>query len=107
MLSLVHYPSEQIKMQVSLKHGSLENKAVSMFSKTERKAHFKCEGRRSEVGRRVVEVRIPVRIAGAHWGQVKRFLSSSGNCCLDTIKIQVASFCAVGFFRQWGSASRA
>lgn len=73
-----------------------------MFSKTERKVHFKCEGHRSEIGRRVVTVRIPVRTAGAgaHGGHIRRFLSSSGSY-LDAIKIQVTSFwieCAVGFF---------
>lgn len=72
-----------------------------MFSKTERKVHFKCD--RSEIGRRVVTVRIPVRTAGAgaHAGHIRRFLSSSGSCYLDAIKIQVTSFwieCAVGFF---------
>ena len=74
-----------------------------MFSKTERKVHFKCEGHRSEIGRRVVTVRIPVRTAGAgaHGGHIRRFLSSSGSCYLDAIKIQVTSSwieCAVGFF---------
>ena len=60
-----------------------------MFSKTERKIHFKCKSQRSELGRRIVTVRIPVRTegAGARLGHRKRFLSSSQSCCLDTIKV--------------------
>lgn len=50
-----------------------------MFSNTERKVRFKCEGERCETGR-MVTVGIPVSTggAGALLGHKKRFLSSSG-----------------------------
>lgn len=71
-----------------------------MFSNTERKVHFKCEGERCETGRRIVIVGIPVSTGGTgtHLGHIKRFLSSSGSCCLSTIKMEGTYFYVAGFF---------